>query len=130
MANFSKAKEYAVVIPEGGLPVLKKASPNKLGEFTHTEIDGPLEVVPITLGNVISDTIVMLLDEEGKLKGKDINVYATVITRGILADHDLIVGHAVLLKKVGFELELFTKEEAGDVILAIKRSGNRFFQGR
>jgi len=47
---------------------------------------------------------ILFLDEEGKLKGKAINPFATFITRGIVADEDMVVGDVILC----------TPEEAGE----------------
>ncbi len=43
-----------------------------------------------------SDGRLMVLDEEGKMKGKPVNPKATALTRGIVADHDMIVGDVVI----------------------------------
>lgn len=61
-------------------------------------VGGYIEVVHLKEGRL------MVLDEEGKLKGKNINNEATRMTRGLLAEFDVIVGDVVIL----------TAEEAAD----------------
>jgi len=41
---------------------------------------------------------IMVLDEEGKLKGFPVNREATRMTRGIVADSDLIVGDVLVCR--------------------------------
>ena len=53
---------------------------------------------------VLPNGQMMFLDEEGKLAGKAINPAATYMTRGLVADDDLIVGDVILC----------TPEEAGE----------------
>lgn len=53
-------------------------------------VGGYIEIVPTNDGRL------MVVDEEGKLKGKPVNMKATTLTRGIVADSDLIVGDVVV----------------------------------
>lgn len=45
---------------------------------------------------VLEDGRMLWMDEEGKLKHKGINIFATQLTRGLLANDDLIVGDTLL----------------------------------
>jgi len=56
-------------------------------------VGGHIEVVPT------NDNRYIVLDEEGKLKGKPVNRRATELTRGVLGDTDLIVGNVVVAGK-------------------------------
>ena len=53
-------------------------------------VGGYIEIVPTNDGRLV------VLDEEGKLKGKPVNRRATELTRGVVADDDLIVGDVVV----------------------------------
>ena len=59
----------------------------------QTLVDGYIEVVhPVPFGGPIFDRVVMLIDDEGKLKGKSVNVLASALYNG----YDPIVGDVVL----------------------------------
>lgn len=45
---------------------------------------------------VLEDGRMLWMDEEGKLKRKEINIFATQLTRGLVANDDLIVGDTLL----------------------------------
>jgi hypothetical protein len=51
----------------------------------------------------IGKTSIMILDEEGKLTGKDLNPLATVIAKPFLFKGDAIVGDVILCRKEMFE---------------------------
>ncbi len=53
-------------------------------------VGGYIEIVATNDGRLL------VLDEEGKCKNKPVNEKATALTRGIVADDDLIVGDVVL----------------------------------
>jgi len=55
-------------------------------------VGGYIEIVATNTGQLL------VLDEEGKLKDKPVNMEGTRLTRGIMADDDLIVGDVVLAK--------------------------------
>ena len=56
-------------------------------------VGGFIGVIPAGNGRFL------VVDEEGKLKGKSMNKIATLIVRGIISNDDFIVGNAVLLEK-------------------------------
>lgn len=60
-------------------------------------VGGYIEIVPTNTGQLL------VLDEEGKLKGKEVNPEGTRLTRGIVADDDFIVGDVILAKKSEIE---------------------------
>lgn len=59
----------------------------------QTLVGGYIEVVhPVPFGGPVFDDVVMIVDEEGKLKGKSVNVLASALYNGF----DPIVGDVVL----------------------------------
>lgn len=68
------------------------------GSFTvdelHALIGGDFQVVSLLNGRF------MYLDEEGKLKDLPFNLTATVMSRGVLADDDIIVGDVVVCDRL------------------------------
>lgn len=59
----------------------------------QTLVGGYIEVVrPVPFGGPIFDDVVMIVDDEGKLKGKPVNVLASALYNG----YDPIVGDVVL----------------------------------
>ena len=59
-------------------------------EELQRAVGGYIEIVPLT------DKTVMVVDEEGKLKGKEINVFATALYQGLRKVNDYIVGDVIV----------------------------------
>jgi len=75
----------------------------------HLKVNGSTaEVTDMSLSNMqalvggfievvsTNDGRLMVVDEEGKGKGKPVNEVATALTRGVVADNDLIVGDVII----------------------------------
>lgn len=62
-------------------------------ETLQKAVGGFIQVVPTNDGRLL------ILDEEGKLKGYPVNWHATALTRGIVAPDDLIVGDTVVAEE-------------------------------
>lgn len=62
-------------------------------ESLQKAVGGWIQIVPTNDGRLL------VLDEEGKLKDKNVNRKGTQLTRGVVADHDLIVGDVVVANK-------------------------------
>lgn len=69
--------------------------PNNGVEYTleelHKFVDGYVEIVRI------ADKKMIVLDEEGKLKGKPVNFRATVLADSYIAANDVIVGDVLVI---------------------------------
>lgn len=63
-----------------------------LAEMREAIGGGYIEVLELESGEI------MVLDEEGKLKGLPVNLLATAMTRGLLSDSDLIVGDVLAIR--------------------------------
>lgn len=76
---------------------MEKTAPRNGADFSLTELQeavgGYVEMVHLT------DDIVMLVDEEGKLKGRDINVAATALYGAWVGHDDIIVGDVLVCKR-------------------------------
>lgn len=118
MAN---EKKYAVVIDvQKGMSIVE-VDKFKIDCFTHDIVEGYFEAVPIKeLGE--SKNLILLLNEEGKMRGLPLNPWATMLSiHGKLNWFNCIVGNVVIFRQSGTELEPFTKEEASDIIITIER---------
>jgi hypothetical protein len=70
--------------------------------FTLTELYAALrcdvvEAVRLTNGRIL------VVDENGKLVGRPVNELATMLARGVLQAHDVIVGPALLCTRLEFK---------------------------
>lgn len=122
MANFSKEKTYAVVIDLKKGPVAKRVEKKDIDVFTHDIVEGYFEALPV---NDIwhYNNLILLVNDEGRLEGLQLNPWATLLfskDRPITSNL-YIFGNAVLLRKNGVELEPFTKDEALDIVLSMRR---------
>lgn len=76
---------------------VRKVSPANGKDFKYEEltkfVDGFIEIV------YVSDTEILVINEEGKIQDKPINEKATQLTLGILAGDDYIVGDVILCTK-------------------------------
>lgn len=108
-------KSYAVRIRPDG--TVDKVETKGDWEEYQRLVDGFFEVVWIRLPGRV-----MLVDEEGKLKGKPYNPLATLLYSSCSGIFDFIVGDAILLKleRVGEYQELdsvpMTEEEADELM--------------
>lgn len=89
--------------PQASTPVEQPDPPTleQLYEWVGVK-PGFLEMVSILCGDGDGEWCQLWVDEEGKIKRKPINKFATVLLRGHFAKHnivpdDVIVGNAVLL---------------------------------
>jgi len=84
---------YAKIVTESGQE--KKILPANGEKFTLEELQkavgGYIEIVTLT------DKTLMVLDEEGKLKGKKMNLYATGLFRRLKQVQDYIVGDVMIV---------------------------------
>jgi hypothetical protein len=64
------------------------------GDELHDLVDGFLECV------YLSDSLILWIDEEGKLHGKQPNMVATLLALDVLQHDDVIVGTAVLTTRI------------------------------
>jgi len=62
-------------------------------ESLQKVVGGLIQIVPTNDGRWL------VLDEEGKLKDKEVNRKGTQLTRGVVDDFDLIVGDVVVANK-------------------------------
>jgi len=62
-------------------------------ESLQKVVGGLIQIVPTNNGRWL------VLDEEGKLKDKEVNRKGTQLTRGVVDDFDLIVGDVVVANK-------------------------------
>ena len=122
MSNFSKVKEYAIVIDSKKGPVIKRVEKKEIDSFTHDIVEGYFEALPV---NDIStyNNLILLVNDEGRLNDLQLNPWATLIfgKNKPITSSLYIFGNAVLFRKNGVELELFTKEEASDIVLTMRR---------
>ena len=75
---------------------VKDVSPKNGTDFSLEELNGFVEGWIETL--YLEDDGVMVINEEGKLEGLDINVNATAIFRKHYSHDDFIVGNALVCK--------------------------------
>ena len=124
MANFSKVKEFAIMVDSTKGFLVKKVDKNELDSTIHDVVEGWFEPIYISFGNVKEpgNNLVILVNEEAKIKDENmpLNPFATVITRGLVG-RTFILGNAVILRKNRDTLEPFTKEEAMDLVVAFNR---------
>lgn len=80
-------------------------------------VDGYIETVPTALapnwGDEKAGRILLIINEEGKLRGLPLNIDATDLSA--LLD-DVIVGNAVLMQEKGEKLIGFTKDKAENIV--------------
>jgi len=62
-------------------------------ESLQKAVGGWIQIVPTNDGRLL------VLDEEGKFKDKPVNREGTRLTRGVVADWDMIVGDVVVANK-------------------------------
>jgi hypothetical protein len=74
-------------------------------EFLQGQVGGLIQVIKTNFKKAL-----MILDEEGKLKRKKVNLTATNI--GNLPLYDCIVGDVLLVKDKGADMGVFTEAEA------------------
>ena len=74
---------------------------NNTLEALQNLVGGYIEVLPL------KDNLVMIVDEEGKIKDKKYNELATTILRHYVKTQDFIMGHALLVCTDGEEFSNF-----------------------
>lgn len=104
-----KTKKLIVILPNGTAVALDAKDPITLEELQFM-VGGYIETVPtLNLPEMNGRRIIMVVNEEGKLKNLPRNSQATLVA-AIRAD-DYIVGRAVLCKEDGEELRPFDEDE-------------------
>ena len=88
---------------------LLKTSNDLSLEFLQNQVGGLIQVIKTDFKKVL-----MILDEEGKLKRKRVNLTATNI--GNLPLYNCIVGDVLLVKDKGADMSVFTEEEANKLM--------------
>lgn len=71
----------------------KEELPNTKLETLQAAVGGYIQIIPT------NDKRLMVLDEEGKLKGYQHNPHADLLARGLIADDDFIVGNVVIAEE-------------------------------
>ena len=103
---------WVIVLPVGGDPILVRCDDGESMELKSMQdiVEGYIEPVSnLLLMNYKEDvTPVMLVNEEGRLKGLQKNHAATVIS----LNRPSIVGNAIIMAARGEKLIGFTKEDA------------------
>lgn len=115
-----KSKKLIVILPNGTAVALDAKDPITLEELQFM-VGGYIETVATHLPEIGTKRIIMIINEEGKLKGLPRNQAATVLADIMPTDH--IVGRAVLCKEDGEELRPFTDEEAEAIQQQLKSTG-------
>ena len=100
---------------EGNLTALKTEVSLKVLQML---VGGYIETVSISVKN---KSLIMILDEEGKLRHKRLNFTASKL----IAPFDFAVGTAVILKSDGEELTGFEAQEAFELLGDISVLGGR-----
>ena len=98
-------KYIPVILPNGSLniyAVLDGRTPTL--EWLQQQVGGYIETVPACLGN----NMLIIVNEEGKLKGLPFNDTATDMARGL---GDMLVGTVVVMKAEGPELAPLDRDE-------------------
>ena len=93
------------------LTFMLPSNPGKRG-FGFCRIDNELKELQNLVGGYIEvlplkDNLVMIIDEEGKIKNRQYNELATTILQHYVKTQDFIVGHAILCCTNGEEFENF-----------------------
>ena len=110
---------YVIVIPADDEAILLHCDAGRTLELATLQelVEGCIETVPTVLGAAwaekMDDEVVLIVNEEGKLRGLPVNEEASEIS-AILDDE--LVGNAVLMCARGDELIGFTKEDAENVL--------------
>ena len=113
---------YAIVIRSDGKTIKLHCFPGDTVPLKDLQemVEGHIEVTPTMLAASWSrekdtDAIILIINEEGKLKGLPLNQKATDIS-GINLYDDVIVGNAILMAVRGEELIGLTEEAADNII--------------
>ena len=111
------SKDRKIIIAErGGIVTVREAPQGPIGlEHLQKLVGGYIEVVPTKL----DDDIVMVVDEEGKLKGKEYNRVATEASS--FGAFDPIVGSGVILQEVFGELMGVEADRTAEIIKRLDR---------
>lgn len=88
---------------------------NKLEEIQNL-VGGYIEVLPL------KDNLVMIIDEEGKLKNRQKNELATAILQYYVNTSDYIVGHALLVCTNEEDFEDFNLKEYYNEVMQVLKS--------
>jgi Domain of unknown function (DUF3846) len=96
-----EAELMATLLREDGSASNVVPADRKRG-FMLTELYGLLkcdlvEAVQLPNGRIL------VVDENGKLAGRPVNELATMLTRGVLQPHDLVVGPALICSRLEFQ---------------------------
>ena len=87
---YRRKKVSEILLTNGEILSRKPAGDTYTLDELQTIVGGYIEIIRLPAN------LLMVLNEEGKLKGLPLNERATALTRGILADDDLIVGDVLV----------------------------------
>lgn len=110
---------YVIVIPADDEAILLHCDDGGTLELATLQgiVEGCIETVPTVLGTgwaeYRDDEIVLIVNEEGKLRGLPVNEEASELS-AVLGDE--LVGNAVLMCARDDELIGFTREDAEDIL--------------
>lgn len=90
-----KGKYFLIYIKENGKVEQIRHDDDPSLEYLQNLVGGPLEVLPSIFTDYGQRGVVVVVDEEGKLKGKQFNKLATEVAD--IRPGDFIVGDAVLV---------------------------------
>lgn len=87
--------KFSKLIPVKGEPIDVRPKNGKCFELKELQkaVDGYIEIIHLT------NSKVMIINEEGKLDGLPINAIATIIYQRIKKINDVIVGNAIICDK-------------------------------
>ena len=108
-----KEKQFAILVdPATGFKVVKKEDDKDFLTFAQEQVGGYVESVPLQLFKRQGIHTRMLVDEDGRMKGLPLNLWAS-----FLIDR-AIVGPALIFD-LDAEGHLFTEEDANEIIMVL-----------
>ena len=109
-----KSKKLIVILPNGTAVALDAKDPIALDELQFM-VGGYIETVPtLNLPKMNGRRIIMVVNEEGKLKNLPRNTKATRVAA--ISSVDYIAGRAVLCKEDGEDLRPFDEDETAKLL--------------
>lgn len=107
-------REYKMIVlpQDGGSLMFTRWHPSAPLEILQQIVGGNIETVPCTIpcDGLDVDSLVVIINEEGKLKGMEENELATAVSG--LWGIDILVGNAVIMGVKGDELVCLKEEDA------------------
>ena len=107
-------REYKMIVlpQDGGSLMFTRRHPSAPLEILQQIVGGNIETVPCTIpcDGIDAESLVMVLNEEGKLRNMEENELATAVSG--MWGNDVLVGNAVILGVKGDELVCLKAEDA------------------